>query len=229
MATVIDFRTRQAAGEPPAPLVRSDLLRAIEEPREFKPPRTTPSNARNRYDAAFKGYMKKRAAQHTGELGSAISDSTYWPLSDSGRKDAVRWVIAEINRIADEAISTTPELHPPSPDAAVSDDPHIGWLVEYHAAYAKAAAIEGDDERLMDAAYAVANRIEDRILDARPNTPAGAAAQLMTLVEIMHGGFSVDSTVTRPVLRRAAELLPVPNWRDRVVFDETPPAGGGGA
>ncbi len=100
---------------------------------------------------------------------------------------------------------------------AAAQDPHLGWLEEYHAAVARADAIDADeDEAGKDAAYAAAQVIENRILNTKPETAMGAAGQLMALVDSLHIGLCYGWDVTGPVLRRAAELLPVPNWRNRM-------------
>ena len=96
--------------------------------------------------------------------------------------------------------------------AGEAQDPHHGWLAEYYAKRARADELETDDEA--NAAYSATLDITNRILDRDPATVAGVAAQLMMIVEIVHMGFEFDRNVTGEVLKRAAELLPVPTWYD---------------
>lgn len=78
----------------------------------FNPPRPVKTSPQNRYDAAFKGYMTKRARELCWQLESAISDSYY---RDAATRDAqIRWVISEIKAIEAEVLRTVPEHHRPT-------------------------------------------------------------------------------------------------------------------
>ena len=69
------------------------------------------SNPRNRYDAAFKGHMTRRANELCWALRSALSP---WCDSAAEGHAVIKRVIAEIEAIRDEVARTTPEHHPPT-------------------------------------------------------------------------------------------------------------------
>ena len=98
---------------------------------------------------------------------------------------------------------------PVAASAVEGEDPHLGWLAEFYAERFRIEAIEDGDD-----AYATCIEIENRILDTEPTTMAGVAAQLMVIAETNHIGLGHGNVVTRPVLQRAAKLLPVPTWYD---------------
>ena len=97
--------------------------------------------------------------------------------------------------------------------AAGPVDPHLAWLEEYHvlAARLEEEAWSGQDD---PGGWDDVGEIEDRILDTRPNTVAGVAAQMMVIVGAMHRGSCFGDQLTSPVLARAAELLPAPGFVD---------------
>lgn len=112
------------------------------------------------------------------------------------------------------ALALTPIAGAAAASATEPVDPHLGWLAEFYAERLRcdARGADGDDN-----VYMACHAIEDRILGAEPTTMAGVAAQLMVIAETQHIGLCFDGGTTRPVLQRAAALLPVPTWYDSTV------------
>lgn len=109
MATVIDFPPRRA--KPPT-RVAPEPAPAIRWAEQFRPPRFAKANPRNRYDAAFRGYMSNMARALCRALDRAIGDDDE---NDRATRDArIRWVIDQIKAIEAEVVRTVPEHHPPA-------------------------------------------------------------------------------------------------------------------
>ncbi len=105
MSQVIAFPTWRT---PPAPVASPAALYLS---MTFKPPQPPAANPRNRYDAALKGVMWKRANQLCTELSLALCRL---PDEESKRNSRIEWVIDQICAIHDEVARTTPEHHPPA-------------------------------------------------------------------------------------------------------------------
>lgn len=118
-ADVIDIRTwRKARGRQRhnAPTIAKPASVSTSYLIEFVPPKPAKTSSQNRYDAAFKGYMAKRARELCWELEFSLSDRAY---RDTATRDAqIRWVIAQIRAIEAEVLRTVPEHHRPTTGSA---------------------------------------------------------------------------------------------------------------
>jgi hypothetical protein len=107
MATVISFPDRRAI-----PVMPSHAAAPYAPPWfDFKPPRTPATNPRNRYDAAFKGQMAKRANELCHALSLALHSRAQCPGHVA---DRIEWVMKEIRAIRDEVARTRQDHQPPA-------------------------------------------------------------------------------------------------------------------
>lgn len=119
MATVLNFpchRARPAARHPAS----TRTPKAAPTAPPASPPEPTPrqplmalqANPRNRYDAAFKGHMARRAGELVRELRSALSGG--WDYNPNRSDARIYRVIEEIEAIRDEVMASVEEHHPPA-------------------------------------------------------------------------------------------------------------------
>ena len=110
MATLIDFPARRPASA--APAQQEEHRRPLAAPppyvMRFNPPTQIKASRQNRYDAAFKGYMTKRARDLRYALYGVLEKDT----DAVGRAERIRWAIAQIDAIEEQVLRETPEHFP---------------------------------------------------------------------------------------------------------------------